>query len=231
MLPEEKYLPNQKFYKNLSKLNTNQYNVRLYSHIKKCLDLNNSKMKFKETDKVTLVEMASDPLMLNITNFLINLFKPKKILEIGTFMGVFSCGVAKNNFVKKVTSIEKFKEFYDLAKENIKKNNLDKKIELHNGDAFEVLNKLKNKKYDLIFLDGDKGNYLRIFKKIEKNNLKKNSVIIVDDIFFHGDIFNKLFINEKTKGVNGFMKYIKNKDTYYKTILPIFGGVMCLQKK
>lgn len=231
MLPEEKYLPNQKFYKNLSKLNTNQYNVRLYSHIKKCLDLNNSKMKFKETNKVTLVEMASDPLMLNITNFLINLFKPKKILEIGTFMGVFSCGVAKNNFVKKVTSIEKFKEFYDLAKENIKKNNLDKKIELHNGDAFEVLNKLKNKKYDLIFLDGDKGNYLRIFKKIEKNNLKKNSVIIVDDIFFHGDIFNKLFINEKTKGVNGFMKYIKNKDTYYKTILPIFGGVMCLQKK
>ncbi len=231
MIPEDKYLPNQKFYKNLSKLNTNQYNIRLYNHIRKCLDLNNTKMKFTETNKVTLVEMASDPLMLNITNFLINLFKPKKILEIGTFMGVFSCGVAKNHFVKKVTTIEKFKEFYDLAKVNIKKNNLEKKIELHNGDAFDVLNKLKNKKYDLIFLDGDKGNYLRIFKKIEKNNLKKNSVIIVDDIFFHGDIFNKFFINKKTKGVSGFMKYIKNKENYYKTILPIFGGVMCLQKK
>ena len=97
MIPEDKYLPNQKFYKNLSKLNTNQYNVRLYKHIRKCLDLNNTKMKFTETNKVTLVEMASDPLMLNITNFLINLFKPKKILEIGTFMGVFSCGVAKNH--------------------------------------------------------------------------------------------------------------------------------------
>ena len=71
----------------------------------------------------------------------------------------------KKSFVKKVTTIEKFKKFYDLAKENIKKNNLEKKIELHNGDAFDVLNKLKNKKYDFIFLDGDKGNYLRIFKK------------------------------------------------------------------
>lgn len=231
MIPSEKYLPNQKFYKNLSKLNINQYNANLYEYLKKNLNLNNSKMKFKETDKVTLVEMASDPLMLNITNFLIGLFKPKTILEIGTFMGVFSCGVAKNKFVKKVTTIEKFSEFYDLAKENIKKNNLKKKIELIHGDAFNVLNSLKNKKYDLIFLDGDKGNYLKIFKKIEKNNLKKNSVIIIDDIFFHGDIFNNKLIHEKTKGVIEFTKYIKNRETYYKTILPIFGGVMCLQKK
>ena len=51
------------------------------------------------------------------------------------------------------------------------KNNL--KIELIHGDAFNVLNSLKNKKYDLVFLDGDKGNYLKIFKKVEKNNLKK----------------------------------------------------------
>ena len=231
MIPSDKYLPNQKFYKNLSKLNTTEYNNRLYDHLKKYLDLNNSKMRFKETNKVTLVEMASDPLMVNITNFLICLFKPKTVLEIGTFMGVFSCGVAKNKFVKKVTTIEKFKEFYEIAKDNIKKNKLNKKIELLNGDAFKVLNTLEKNKYDLVFLDGDKGNYLKIFKKIEKNNLKKNSVIVVDDIFFHGDIFNNHFIHEKTKGVSNFMKYIKNKKNYHKTILPIFGGVMCLQKK
>ena len=63
----------------------------------------------------------------------------------------------------KVYTIEKFKEFLEIAKHNFKKNNLDKKIEIINGEAQEVLKKYKNLKFDFIFLDGDKGNYLKIF--------------------------------------------------------------------
>ena len=230
MKPSDKYLPNQKFYKNLSKLNTTEYNTRLYKLLKNQLSLDSTNMFFKGSKKASLTEMASNPLMIDITNFLIALFKPKRILEIGTFMGVFSCNIAKNKFVKKVTTIEKFGEFYDLAIENIKINKLEKKIDIYHGDAYLVLDKIKNKKFDFIFLDGDKGNYLKIFKKIEKYNLNKNSIILVDDIFFHGDVFNKNFLNEKTRGVNDFLKYIKNNKKYQKTILPIFGGVMCLKQ-
>jgi len=230
MQPKDKFLPNQKFYKNLSKLAIEPYNFKIYDLMESQLNLKKSNLKFKSSKIVSLTEMASNPLMINIIDFILSLFKPKNVLEIGTFMGVFSCNVAKNKFVKSVTTIEKFKDFYELAKDNIKRNSLQKKVKIINGDAFKVLDNIKNKKFDLIFLDGDKGNYLSLFKKLEKNNIKKNSVIIIDDIFFHGDIFNKKFTNQKSMGVTNFLSYIKKNKNYTKSILPIFGGMMCLKK-
>jgi predicted O-methyltransferase YrrM len=129
-----------------------------------------------------------------------------------------------------VTTIEKFKKFYLIAKKNFKKNNISKNVQILNEDANNILDKL-HKKFDLIFLDGDKGSYLNIFKKIEKNNLKKNSAIIVDDIFFHGDILNKKTHSTKGLGVKNFLSYIKKNDKFYKTILPIYGGILLLIKK
>jgi predicted O-methyltransferase YrrM len=172
--------------------------------------------------------MGSNPLFLSFINFLIKISKPKSVLEIGTFVGLFSTFLAKRNL--KVTTIEKFKEFFSIAEKNFKKNNVSKNITSLNGDANNILKKLK-KKFDLIFLDGDKGNYLSIFKIIEKNNLNKNSIIIVDDIFFHGDIINKKTITTKGTGVKKFLSYIKKNNKYYKTILPIYGGVLLLIKK
>ena len=143
---------------------------------------------------------------------------------------MFSISLAKNKNVKHITTIEKFEHFYEIANENFKKNSLQKKIKCILGDAIKVLNDLKFKKFDIIFIDGDKGNYLKIFKKIEKNNLKRNSLVLIDDIFFHGDILNKKHKSPKTKGVIGILNYLKNKKIYDKTILPIYGGVLLIQK-
>ena len=188
----KKYLPNQKFYKNLHQSTRDEYDEDLYKFIHNYLNFKKNN-KLKKTNLHSIEEMASNPLMLSIVNFLINSLKIKnlKILEIGTFLGVFSISLAKNKNVKHITTIEKFEHFYEIANENFKKNSLQKKIKCILGDATNVLNDLKFKKFDIIFIDGDKGNYLNIFKKIEKNNLKRNSLVLIDDIFFHGDILNK----------------------------------------
>ena len=85
--------------------------------------------------------------------------------------------------------------------------NFDRKIKVLLGDAFDSLDKLKAKKFDMVFLDGDKGNYLNILKKIEKNNLKKGSLIIVDNYFFHGDVVNKKQVTGKGEGVKKLLIY------------------------
>jgi predicted O-methyltransferase YrrM len=226
----EKYLPNQKFYRNLNTVSKEKYEKNLYLKINEILKLSKTinHNSFFKTKLHNSVEMGSNPLFLNIVDFLINILKPKTVLEIGTFVGLFSTFLAKKNL--KVTTIEKFKTFYLIAKKNFKKNNISKNIQIFNGDANNILDKL-NKKFDLIFLDGDKSNYLNIFKKIEKNNLKKNSAIIVDDIFFHGDILNKKTHSNKGLGVKKFLSFIKKNDKFYKTILPIYGGILLLIKK
>ena len=227
----KKYLPNQKFYRNLRLTSRDEYDLELYNFIHKYLNLKKNN-KLKVTNLHTIEEMASNPLMLSIVDFLINSLKRKKlkILEIGTFLGVFSIFLANNKNVKDITTIEKFEHFYEIANDNFIKNQVQKKVNSLLGDAFQVLNDLKLDKFDIIFIDGDKGNYLKIFKKIEKNNLKKDFLILIDDIFFHGDILNKNHKSPKTKGVISVLNYLKNKKMYNKTILPIYGGVLLIQK-
>lgn len=226
----EKYLPNQKFYSNLNSFTKKKYEKNLYLKISDILELKKitNHSQFFKTKLHSSIEMGSNPLFLSFINFLIKVSKPKSVLEIGTFVGLFSTFLAKRNL--KVTTIEKFKKFFSIAEKNFKKNNVSKNVTLLNGDANNILKKLK-KKFDLIFLDGDKGNYLSIFKILEKNNLNKNSIIIVDDIFFHGDIVNKKTITSKGLGVKKFLSYIKKNNKYYKTILPIYGGVLLLIRK
>jgi len=226
----QKYLPNQKFYTNLSRISKKKYEKNLYLKINDILELNKTinHNKFFGTQLHSSVEMGSNPLFLNFINFLINISKPKSALEIGTFVGLFSTFLAKRNL--KVTTIEKFRKFFDIAKKNFKKNKVSKNIKIINGDANIKLKELK-KKFDLVFLDGDKGSYLSIFKTIEKNNLKKNSIIIVDDIFFHGDILNRKTYSAKGAGVKKFLSYIKKNKKYHKAILPIYGGLLLLIKK
>jgi caffeoyl-CoA O-methyltransferase len=93
-----------------------------------------------------------------------------------------------------------------------------------------VLKKLTKIKFDLIFLDGDKGKYLKIFKIIEKNNIKKGSIIIVDNFFFHGDVLNKTQ-SEKGAGVKNLGLYISKSKKYNVTLLPIYDGIALLKRK
>ena len=55
------------------------------------------------------------------------------------------------------------------------------------GDAFDVIRNLcdANKKYDLIFLDGPKGQYIKYLPYL-KSLLNVGGVLIADNIFFHG---------------------------------------------
>ena len=74
------------------------------------------------------------------------------------------------------------KERYNIAVKNINEFNLISRINIINDDAFNV--NLKEK-YDLIFIDAAKAQYIKFFEKF-KDNLDKNGVIISDNLKFHG---------------------------------------------
>ena len=227
------FLSNQPFFIKEYKGNKQNYDNDLYKLISQNLKLTKPDQSFRLTKSKlhTIEEMASPPLTLNFYAFLAQLLNPKYVLEIGTFVGVSALNMAKYTPKStKIITLEKFDQFKKIAEKNFKDNNFNKKIKILLGDAKETLLKLKKRKFDLVFIDGDKGNYLPIFKIIEKNNIKKNSIIIVDNYFFHGDVVNKTPKTEKGKGVKRLINYIEKNNHYIKTIIPIYDGILLLKK-
>lgn len=140
--------------------------------------------------------------------FLLNYIKEnnvKNILEIGSAIGysaIRMCLIDKNI---KVTTIERDINRYNEAIKNINEFNLNNQIKIINDDAFNV--ELSDK-YDLIFIDAAKSQYIKFFEKF-KLNLNENGVIVSDNLDFHGLV--KKDINEiESRNVRGLVRKLNN---------------------
>ncbi len=130
--------------------------------------------------------------------------KIKKILEIGSAIGYSAIKMALVSDDIEVTTIEKDIDRYNIAVNNIKKIGLDKRIKIILDDA---LNTNIEGEYDLIFIDASKGNNINFFNKY-RSNLKKNGIIVTDNLHFHGLVLNpELAV---TRGQRGIVRKIKN---------------------
>ncbi len=106
----------------------------------------------------------------------------KSVLEIGTAIGYSTIKFASVKDDVKVTSIEMDIDRHIQAKENVSKAGLSENITLILGDAAQIN---LDSKFDLIFIDGPKAQYIKFFEKF-KNNLNPDGVIITDNLSFHG---------------------------------------------
>ncbi|MEG2251214.1 MAG: O-methyltransferase [Bacilli bacterium] len=165
-----------------------------------------------------------------LTNYIEN-NNIENILEIGTAIGYSAIKMCLTNDLINVTTIERDKERYDLAIENIKKFNLQNRITVVYGDALEV--QIKNN-FDLIFIDAAKSQSIKFFTKYEKN-LNQNGTIITDNINFHGLTFTKDKIESRNvrqmiRKIHNYLDWLKeNKD--YKTNYENIGDGLTISKK
>ena len=150
-------------------------------------------------------------------NFILNYIKEnkvKKILEIGTAIGYSAISMALIDENIKITTIERNKEMFSLATKNVKDFNLEKRINIIYADALEA--EIKDK-YDLIFIDAAKAQYIKFFEKY-KSNLKENGAIITDNLNFHGLANNPEEIHSKNlkalvRKINNYKEFLKeNKE-------------------
>ena len=155
----------------------------------------------------------------------------KNILEIGSAIGYSAIKMALVSEDIKVTTIEKDKERYDIAVENINSFGLENQIKLIYGDA---LNTEINGVFDLIFIDAAKAQYIKFFEKYDKN-LKLNGIIISDNLSFHGLVENvESITNRNTRQlVKKIQKYIDflKENKKYKTVFYNLGDGIAVSKK
>lgn len=152
--------------------------------------------------------------------------KIKNILEIGTAIGYSSIRMCLIDKDIKVTTIERDEIRYLEAKKNIKKFNLEKQIELIYGDALETN---ITGKYDLIFIDAAKSQYIKFFERYEKN-LNLNGVIVSDNLNFHGLTHTTEPIESRNvrgivRKLNNYIDYLKNNNHFITDFYEIGDGI------
>jgi caffeoyl-CoA O-methyltransferase len=130
-------------------------------------------------------------------------YKPRKILEIGTLYGytaILMSSMLPEENGGKVITIELDKKSADIARKNIEDAALGNRVEVIVGNALEILPKL-NEKIDMVFLDGTKEEYFKYLKLVEKN-LKKGAVVVADNV----GIFETAMVD--------YLKYVRNSGRY-----------------
>ena len=137
----------------------------------------------------------------------------KTILEIGTAIGYSTICFANLN-LDKITSIERDKIRYDIAVSNVKKSNLNN-IELVFKDALEVD---INDKYDMVIIDAAKSQNRKFLDKF-KNNIRKDGIIIIDNLDFHGYVGKSSEIKSRNlrqmvRKIEKFIDYLDNQDEF-----------------
>lgn len=148
------------------------------------------------------------PIMLpDGIEFLCNYIKEnniKNILEIGSAIGYSAIKMALVSNDINITTIEKDETRYNEAIKNIKKFNLESRINIIFGDALETN---VEGEFDLIFIDASKGHSIDFFNRYEPY-LNSSGTIITDNLSFHGLVEDESLA--VTKNQRGLVKKIKN---------------------
>jgi predicted O-methyltransferase YrrM len=125
--------------------------------------------------------------------------QPKQILEIGTNIGFSGCTMLSCSNQAFLTTIEKDAQNAQKAKQNFATMGFENRVNVLVGDAWEVLNTLKGS-FDLIFLDGPKGQYIK-YLPILTDLLAKGGHLIADNVLFKGLVEKPGFVAHKHRTI------------------------------
>jgi len=157
----------------------------------------------------------------------------KRVLEIGTAIGYSGAQILQNSDANLVT-IEKYEAIYEIAKNNFKRLGLSNRVKQYLGDAKEVLKDLSDsgEKFDFIFLDGPKGQYLS-YLPLLNNMLEQNGIIFADDVLFRGLVQGDAWPEHRTRTIvinlRKYLEEVKNPP-FSSELIDMEDGV-CITRK
>lgn len=158
--------------------------------------------------------------------------KPSRILEIGTAVGYsaicFSEFLSENG---KIDTVEREKDRVEEALVNIKKAEVEEKINIIEGDAVEILPTL-NETYDVVFIDASKGKY-PFFLKEALRMLGKNGIIFADNVLYKGYVlsdYNKHKQRTAVRNLREFLAELQANTSLETKILEVGDGLAIAKK-
>ena len=202
----------------------NNHSFELTSVQKEIISYNNSLGDIKRM-QISISQCHFLHLIIKISNI-------KKILEIGTFTGLSGLTMSLSlpsdgEFI----TLDKNEERNKIASSFFKKAKQENKIKAIIGSALESISNLKKKeqKFDLVFIDADKENYKNYYNQ-SLDLIKKNGLIIIDNVLWHGEVVDKKKQDKFTKIIREFNTYVNSDKRTENLIFPIGDGLTVCRK-
>ena len=174
--------------------------------------------------------MLSGHVQGKFLSLLSTLVKPNYILEIGTFTGYSAiCLAAGLNEKGELHTVECREEDAATAKSNFSKSERNKQIHLHIGNALSIIPDLQYG-WDLVFIDADKTSYIDYYEMIMPR-LNEGGLIVVDNVFFHGDVLKEPITGKNGKAIHSFNEHVKNDPRSEQVMVTLRDGLLLIKKK
>ena len=180
----------------------------------------------KETwQKVLNPRMISGAYQGRVLSMISKLIKPKNVLEIGTFTGYSALSIAEGLADEGVIyTIDKNEELEEVQQKYFNKSAYNKQIKTYSGKALDIIPTI-DKKFDLVFIDADKSNYVNYFHLII-NKMNSGGIILSDNVLWYGKVAEKA--DDKDIDTLALQEYniLLNNDLRIETVmLPIRDGL------
>ena len=184
----------------------------------------------KKSSELNLEDISIPSFDANIISTITKMTKPKKVVEIGSFLGYSAITIAKNMPDDgRIYTIEKDGRIAQIAIDIIREEGVSSRITLVNEDALEYLPKLsKFAPFDMCFIDADEENYPFYFKWSIKN-IKSGGVLVAHNVFLKGKLFyegDDRQQNRKSRGMREFLyNFFTDEKISSRCIIPTYHGI------
>ena len=172
--------------------------------------------------------MMSGPVQGKFLQFLCQMLKPQRVLEIGTYTGYAAICIARGLPESgKLVTIEANREYEDTLRHYFDKAQVTEKIELILGDAKAVIPVL-NETFDLVFIDADKVSYPTYYN-IVMEKVRPGGFILADNVLWDGKVLNAQTKERDTQALIAFNDMVQNDPRVENVLLPIRDGLMMIR--
>tara|TARA_B100001057_G_scaffold491046_1_gene580500 strand:+ start:644 stop:1291 length:648 start_codon:yes stop_codon:yes gene_type:complete len=169
--------------------------------------------------------MQVDPTQCHFLHLMIKVSNIKNVLEIGTFTGLSALSISLAlPDDGKLIALDKNEETNKIALNFFKKANQDYKIQTIINPALETLEELRNKKFDMVFIDADKMSYKEYYEK-SLGLINRGGLIIIDNVLWHGEVADETNDDKFTIKIREFNKFVSEDKRVEQIIIPLGDGM------
>ena len=127
---------------------------------------------------------VADDETLNFLLVMLSAVQPKRILEIGTAVGLSGAAMLTVCPQARLTTMELEEERYLEAKKNFSELGVESRVTAYLGDAGEILSMMDGQ-FDFVFLDGPKAQYEKYLFDL-KRLMREGAILFADDVLLYG---------------------------------------------